>query len=129
MLVIGPWVDLLREVTWFPTQSGYLWGSVQFVSGVLVMGLATATYIGARMGAGPRDGLAMGLAQKVKRSLRVTRNSIEATVLVIAFFLGGSIGLGTVIFAVLMGPTMQASLKLFGVSHDPSPSLGQDNHT
>jgi uncharacterized membrane protein YczE len=93
------------------------------------MGLATATYIGARMGAGPRDGLAMGLAQKVKRSLRVTRNSIEATVLVIAFFLGGSIGLGTVIFAVLMGPTMQASLKLFGVSHDPSPSLGQDNHT
>ena len=71
----------------------------------------------------------MGLAQKVKRSLWVTRNSIEATVLVIAFFLGGSIGLGTVIFAVLMGPTMQASLKLFGVSHDPSPSLGQDNHT
>ncbi|MBT3776050.1 MAG: hypothetical protein HOF87_15985, partial [Gemmatimonadales bacterium] len=61
-------------------------------------------------GDGPRDGLAMGLAQKVKRSLRVTRNSIEATVLVIAFFLGGSIGLGTVIFAVLMGPTMQASL-------------------
>jgi len=43
MLVIGPWVDLLREVTWFPTQSGYLWGSVQFVSGVLVMGLATAS--------------------------------------------------------------------------------------
>ena len=89
------------------------------------MGLATATYIGARMGAGPRDGLAMGLAQKVKRSLRVTRNSIEVTVLVIAFFLGGSIGLGTVIFAVLMGPTMQASLKLFRVSHDPSPNLGR----
>ena len=125
MLVIGPWVDLLREVTWFPTQFGYLCGSVQFVGGVLVMGLATATYIGARMGAGPRDGLAMGLAQKVKRSLRVTRNSIEATVLVIAFFLGGSIGLGTVIFTVLMGPTMQASLKLFGVSHDPSPNLGR----
>ena len=68
----------------------------------------------------------MGLARKVKRSLRITRNSIEVTVLIAAFFLGGSIGLGTVLFAVLMGPTMQASLKMFGVSHDPSPSLGRE---
>ena len=90
------------------------------------MGLGTAVYIGAGMGAGPRDGLAMGLSKRVDRSLRITRNVIEGTVLAIAFFLGGSIGLGTVLFAVLMGPTMQVSLKLFGVSHDPSPSLGQD---
>jgi uncharacterized protein len=125
MLIIGPWVDVLREQMWFPTQSGYTLGTAQFVGGMLVMGLGTAVYIGARMGAGPRDGLAMGLARKVKRSLRLMRNSVEVTVLVAAFFLGGSIGLGTVLFAVLMGPTMQASLKLFGVSHDPSPSLGR----
>lgn len=125
MLTIGPWVDLLRAQLWFPSQSGFGLGTVQFISGILVMGLGTTVYIGARMGAGPRDGLAMGLARRVKRSLRVTRNGIEIIVLVIAFFLGGSIGLGTVLFAVLMGPTMQVSLKLSGVSHDPSPSLGR----
>ena len=125
MLLIGPWVDLLREQVWFPSQSGFGLGTVQFLTGILVMGLGTAVYIGARMGAGPRDGLAMGLSRRVKRSLRITRNGIEVTVLAIAFFLGGSIGLGTVLFAVLMGPTMQVSLKLFAVSHDPSPSFGR----
>jgi len=123
MLIIGPWVDLLRAQAWFP-QSGSLGiGTVQFVSGVLVMGLGTAVYIGARLGAGPRDGLAMGLSQRVRRSLRVTRNGIEITILGMAAILGGSIGWGTLIFALLMGPTMQASLRIFGVSHDPSPSL------
>ena len=125
MLVVGPWVNLLREQVWFPIQSGVGLGTVQFVIGIVVMGLATALYIGARMGAGPRDGLAMGLARRVARSLRITRNGVEITVLAIAFFLGGSIGLGTVLFAVLMGPTMQLSLKLFGVSQDPSPSFGR----
>lgn len=127
MLIIGPWIDLLRDQAWFPTSAGagLALGTVQFLSGMLVMGLATAVYIGARMGAGPRDGLAMGLARRVGRSLRLTRNSVEVTVLVVAFSLGGSIGLGTLVFALLMGPTMQASLKLFNVSHDPSPSLNR----
>jgi len=123
MLIVGPWIDVFRAQAWFPSVDGGWVGILQFVGGILVMGLGTAVYIGARMGAGPRDGLAMGLARKVDRSLRVTRNSVEVTVLVIAFFLGGSIGLGTLLFAVLMGPTMQANLKLFHVSPDPSPSL------
>ena len=121
MLLIGPWVDLLRVQSWFPGQSGVLGGSVQFVGGVLVTGLATAVYIGAGMGAGPRDGLAMGLSRRISRSLRATRIGIEATVLALAFVLGGSIGLGTILFALLMGPVMQANLHLFGVSTDPSP--------
>jgi uncharacterized membrane protein YczE len=123
MLIIGPWVDVLRAQAWFPSVQGWGLGITQFLCGILVMGLATAVYIGARMGAGPRDGFAMGLAQRLKKSLRLTRNSIEVTVLALAFLLGGSIGLGTLLFALLMGPAMQASLKLFRVSHDPSPSL------
>ena len=90
--------------------------------GIVVLGLATAVYIGARLGAGPRDGLAMGLSRKIDRSLRASRIGVEVTVLVAAALLGGSIGLGTLLFAVLMGPTMQASLRLLQVSHDPSPA-------
>ena len=89
------------------------------------MGFGSGVYIGAKLGAGPRDGLAMGLSRRVRRSLRMTRNGVEITVLVVAALLGGSVGLGTLIFAALMGPTMQASLKLFRVSHDPSPTLNQ----
>jgi uncharacterized membrane protein YczE len=126
MLVIGPWVDLLRVQAWFPDAIGGGIGVVQFLCAILVMGLASAVYIGARLGAGPRDGLSLGLSRRVKRTLRLTRNGIELTVLALAALLGGSIGLGTLIFAVLMGPTMQASLRLFAVSHDPSPSLNRD---
>lgn len=125
MLIIGPWVDVLRPLEWFPHAGGGALGVLQFICGVLVMGLGTAVYIGARLGAGPRDGLAMGLSRRIERSLRATRIGIEVVVLGLAALLGGSIGLGTLIFAVLMGPTMQASLRIFSVSHDPSPSLGR----
>ncbi len=119
MLIVGPWVDVLRPWVAFGVEG--LPGTVQFVCGILILGLGTAVYIGARLGAGPRDGLAMGLARRMGRSLRSARVGVELTVLGAAALLGGSIGWGTLIFAVLMGPTMQASLKLFAVSHDPSP--------
>jgi len=87
-----------------------------------VLGLGTAVYIGARMGAGPRDGFVLGLSRKSGRSVRRTRIEVELVVLGVALLMGGSIGLGTVLFALLMGPIMQTSLKLFRVSHDPSPT-------
>lgn len=121
MLLVGPWIDFFRALEGFPAQAALLPGVLQFLVGVLILGLATATYIGARLGAGPRDGLAMGLARRIDRSLRLTRNGIEVTVLIVGASLGGPIGLGTVIFAVTMGPVMQTSLRLFGVSTDPSP--------
>jgi hypothetical protein len=124
MLIIGPWVDVLRPHVGF--AQGDVTGVIQFVGGILVMGIGTAIYIGARLGAGPRDGLAMGLSRRIGRSLRASRIGIEVTVLLAAAGLGGSIGLGTLIFAVLMGPTMQGSLKLFAVSHDPSPRYRYD---
>jgi len=121
MLLVGPWIDFFRALGGFPAQAEMLAGIVQFLVGIAVLGLASATYIGARLGAGPRDGLAMGLALRIERSLRVTRNGIELTVLIVGASIGGPIGLGTILFAVLMGPTMQTSLRVFRVSTDPSP--------
>lgn len=121
MLFIGPWLDLLRTFEWFPRHAAGLQGALQFLCGLLLCGLATVTYIGARLGAGPRDGFNMGLARRLDHSLRRTRVTVELVVLGLAWLLGGSIGLGTVMFALLMGPIMQTSLRVFGVSADPSP--------
>ncbi len=125
MLIIGPWVDVLRPHLRFFDPGAGLPGTVQFLGGTLVFGVATAVYIGARLGAGPRDGLAMGLSRRIGKSLRRSRIGVEVTVLIAAALLGGSIGMGTLLFAVLMGPTMQASLRIFEVSHDPSPRIHQ----
>lgn len=128
MLIVGPWVDVLRPHARF-FEGGVASGTVQFLFAIAVLGVATAVYIGARLGAGPRDGLAMGLSRRLGRSLRVSRIGLEVTVLAAAALLGGAIGLGTILFAVLMGPTMQASLRVFGVSHDPSPRIRREGVT
>lgn len=73
------------------------------VGGVLANGVATGLYIGAGFGPGPRDGLMTGLA-KWGHSIRVVRTSIEVFVLVVGWFLGGTVGVGTVLYAVAIGP-------------------------
>lgn len=110
MLVIGPWFDLVHDQPWFPTWTGGLPGVAQFVAGMVLMGVATALYIGADLGAGPRDGFILGLSQRLGASIRATRIGIEVTVLASGWLLGGQIGLGTVLFALGMGPIMQACL-------------------
>ena len=121
MLTVGPWVDVLREQTLVPWMTGLVGGVIQFLLGILLLGVATAVYLGARLGAGPRDGFVMGLSRRVEKSLRSSRIGVEIVVLAVGAALGGPIGLGTVLFALLMGPTMQASLRVFNVSLDPSP--------
>jgi len=127
MAVVGPWVDLLRVQPWLPHPSGLVLGTSQFLVGVLIMGLAAAVYIGARLGAGPRDGFVLGLSRQSGWSIRGTRIRVELVVLGIALLIGGSIGLGTLLFAFLMGPSMQAAFKVFRVSKDPSPSFATED--
>jgi uncharacterized membrane protein YczE len=90
------------------------------VGGVVLCGLATAAYIGAQLGRGPRDGLMTGLARRTGLSLRLVRTGLEVSVVLVGLALGGGLGVGTVIFALTIGPIAQALLPLFLVDLPPS---------
>jgi uncharacterized membrane protein YczE len=89
------------------------------LSGVLLNGVATGLYIGARFGPGPRDGLMTGLAAR-GMSLRVVRTGIELTVLVAGFALGGTVGIGTLVYALAIGPLAHVFVPAFTTSPTPS---------
>lgn len=130
MLLIGPWIDLFGKQRWLPEVPPGAWvsGVALFTLGIVLLGLASGLYITARFGAGPRDDLVLGLSLRLHRSVRVTRGGIELTVLAAGFLAGGSVGLGTVLFALLVGPTMQFFLKVFRYEPGPTavvaPALG-----
>ncbi|MCX5204095.1 hypothetical protein OG897_21920 [Streptomyces sp. NBC_00237] len=82
------------------------------VAGLVLNAVATGLYVGAGLGPGPRDGLMTGLARR-GISIRVARTGIEVTVLVAGWLLGGTVGVGTVLFAAAIGPLTQPALKRF----------------
>ena len=79
---------------------------------MLLNGLATALYIGSQFGRGPRDGLMTGLHRRTGRSLRLVRTGLEVTVVLLGLLLGGVAGVGTVLYALAIGPLTQALLPL-----------------
>jgi uncharacterized membrane protein YczE len=87
----------------------------EMVGGVALCGAATGMYIGAEFGSGPRDGLMTGLARRTGRSIRLVRTGIEVTVLAAGWLLGGTVGAGTVLFALAIGPLAQVFLPLFAI--------------
>lgn len=89
------------------------------VGGILACGTATACYIGAQLGRGPRDGLMTGLHRRTGLSLRLVRTGLEVSVVVAGLALGGHLGLGTVLFAFAIGPITQALLPAFVVALPP----------
>ncbi|MCX6017556.1 MAG: hypothetical protein NTZ50_03485 [Chloroflexi bacterium] len=95
---------------------------VQLLLGVAAVGLGSALYLGAKLGPGPRDGLMLGLHQRTGLSIRVARTSIELVVLVFGILLGGTAGIGTVIFAFGIGPTVQFMMRLLKTAPQPASS-------
>jgi uncharacterized membrane protein YczE len=85
---------------------------VLLVSGVVLNALATATYIGVRLGPGPRDGLMTGFTARTGWSIRLVRTGIEVAVLASGWLLGGTVGVGTVVYALAIGPLTQAFLPM-----------------
>jgi uncharacterized membrane protein YczE len=84
--------------------------------GMLCIAAGSGLYIGAELGSGPRDGLMLGLNARYGISVRLARTTVEVTVMIIGIFLGGSIGLGTFVFAFGIGPLVQVTLSLFKMS-------------
>ncbi|MEV0785868.1 hypothetical protein AB0I52_23470 [Streptomyces sp. NPDC050423] len=100
------------------------------VAGIVLNGVATGLYIAARFGPGPRDGLMTGLHRRTGRSIRLVRTAIEVAVVVTGFLLGGSLGVGTVLYALAIGPLAQFFLRLFAISDNggttaTAPTPGQ----
>ncbi len=91
---------------------------LMLVSGILLNGVATAAYIGAELGPGPRDGLMTGLVRRTGWSVRLVRTGIEVSVLVVGFLLGGTVGVGTVLYAAGIGPLVQVLLPRFQTRFD-----------
>jgi uncharacterized membrane protein YczE len=83
------------------------------VGGVLLNALATALYIGSQFGPGPRDGLMTGLHRRTGLSIRTVRTGLEVFVVAIGWFLGGVVGIGTLIYALAIGPLVQVMLPRF----------------
>ena len=93
-----------------------LWGRIALmIGGVLLCGLASALYIGAQLGRGPRDGLMTGLSRRTGLSLRLVRTALEVAVVAIGLLLGGVLGIGTVVYALAIGPLTQLMLPWFTV--------------
>lgn len=94
----------------------HLGGQIAMLAGAVVLnGIASACYIGARLGPGARDGLMTGLARRTGWSVRLSRTLIEVVVLGVGWLLGGSVGVGTVVYALAIGPVVQLLLPRFTV--------------
>lgn len=109
VIVIGVAADL--GLWLISTPDGLPARIAMMVSAVVLNGMAGAIYIGSQLGPGPRDGLMTGLAARTGRSLRRVRVGIEVTVLAIGVLLGGTVGVGTVLYALAIGPLVQFFLR------------------
>ena len=123
VLLVGPSAEVGLAVLGEPEA---LWARILlFSGGLLLLAAASGLYIGARLGPGPRDGLMTGLHQSLGLPIWFVRTAIEGTVLVLGWLLGGTVGLGIVAFALLIGPLINLTLPIFRVPerrNTPIPS-------
>ncbi|MBF4571971.1 hypothetical protein ITJ64_05520 [Herbiconiux sp. VKM Ac-1786] len=111
VVMIGPSADIVLAVV--PTSQVLVLRVALFASGLLLLAIATACYIGAGFGSGARDGLMVGLHERLGWPIWVTRTSIEVTVVIAGGILGGNVGVGTVIAAFAVGPLIHPLIPIF----------------
>ncbi len=131
-VVIGVAIDATLAVV--PEIDGIGWRVAVMLAAILGNGIAGALYIGSQLGPGPRDGLMTGLSRRTGRSIRLVRTALEVTVVLLGWLLGGIVGIGTVLYALLIGPVVQLFLPMLTVRLDrpaaapQPPEAGQVVH-
>ncbi len=119
VVLVGVSVDaslaLMPRIDQLPLQV------VAMAAGIVLNAVATALYVGARLGPGPRDGLMTGLVRRTGRSVRSVKTLIELSVVVVGFAMGGTLGPGTVVFVVAIGPLCQVFMHRLTVPDAPLP--------
>lgn len=108
MLLIGAFIDFFYWL--LPDAESFVFQLIYFVVGIFVLSFGTGMYISPNLGCGPRDGLMMWIVEKLGGSIKVARISIELVVAVIGWMLGGPLGVGTIIIAIVSGYIVQFSL-------------------
>lgn len=113
VFMIGIFADI---GLWLLPPAASAWAAwPMLATGVLLNGIAGGAYIGAGLGPGPRDGLMTGLVKRTGGSVRVIRTGIELVVLAVGWMLGGTVGIGTVIYALAIGPIVHRTLPFFTI--------------
>lgn len=118
MVLIGVFMDILLGMGLVPTVDGWFLGVVLLVAGLFVISLASYFYIGSGFGAGPRDSLMVVLTRKTGHPVGLCRGAIEVAAVSIGWFLGGMVGVGTVISAIAIGACVQITFRL--LKFDPT---------
>jgi len=114
ILFIGPWLDLFLAL--IPSLEGHLvLQTAGLLISILLSGIATAVYLSVNAGAGPRDSLMLAVSRVSGRSIRLSRAVIEVLVVLLGWVLDGPVGVGTLMFALLIGPAVQGSFRIFNV--------------
>ncbi len=123
MYFIGVFIDLFMNSPWIPTPTHWLSQLGFLLAGIWLLGWASFVYLSAALGAGPRDSFMVGILQKTGWSVWKVRTAIEASVAVTGYLLGGPIGIGTLLTAIMIGPSIQWAFALMGakaqdIQHD-----------
>lgn len=126
VIVIGVAFDLVAPH--LPDHPSLKIAIPMMVGGIVANGFATALYIGARMGPGPRDGLMTGLVARTGWSVRVVRTVLEVVVVVIGMLMGGVFGVGTILYAVAIGPLIQWFARIMRVDRAVAGDLSDERH-
>ena len=111
MIFIGTFIDIIMLNSLIPKFDSFIPSLLMLLLGVLTLGYGVFIYIGAGFGAGPRDALMVALTKRTGKSVRLVKNTVEILALTIGYFLGGSVGIGTVILAISGGYFFQFAFK------------------
>lgn len=120
-MFFGLFVDMVSETKLIPMPGNFTNRFIMLMIAMIMYCTGIYLYLSCRLGAGPKDGLMLGFSKKFKLTISHTRIIIESFVLIVGFFLGGPLGIGTVVLAILTGPILQKIFRFAKI--DPKKDI------